>query len=210
MSVHIAEFGSELLARYGEVPIAFRVETVFRVEEADRGLGGLRLVEAPLAEPYVKDYDALEPCVPASWARRFDVSNWGFFQADDAGRPVGGAVVALRCPQVHTLAGRNDLALLWDIRVHPSRRGEGIGTALLHHAADWAGARGCTQLRIETQNVNVSACRFYAARSCRLSAIDRHAYTAPRVAHETRLIWMLDLASFPGCQSSAVRLESRC
>ena len=193
MPVRIAEFGAELLGRYGEVPIAFRVETVFRVEELDGGVGGLGLVEAPLAQPYVKDYDALAPGGPANWARRFDVSNWGLFQAADAGRAVGGAVVAFGCPQVHMLGGRDDLALLWDIRVHPARRDEGIGTALFRHAADWAAARGCTQLKIETQSVNVPACRFYAARGCRLSAIDRHAYTDPRVAHETMLIWMLDL-----------------
>jgi GNAT superfamily N-acetyltransferase len=193
MAAIVAEFGSELLARYGEVPIAFRVETVFRVEEMDGGLGGLRLIATPLAEPYVKDYDALEPGGPANWARRFDVSNWGFFQAADAGRPVGGAVVAFGCPQVHMLAGRNDLAVLWDLRVAPSRRGEGIGTALLAHAADWAAARGCRQLKIETQDVNVPACRFYAARGCRLAAIDRHAYADPRVAHEAMLTWLLDL-----------------
>lgn len=193
MAFRIAEFGSELLARYGEVPIAFRVETILCVEDIGGGLGGLGLVEAPPAKPYVKDYDGLEPGGPANWARRFDVSNWGLFQAADAGRAVGGAVVAFRCPQVHMLAGRNDLALLWDLRVHPSRRGEGIGTALLDHAADWARARGCTQLKIETQNVNVPACRFYAARGCCLAAIDRHAYADPRVAHETMLIWLLDL-----------------
>ena len=194
MPIRIAEFGSELLARYGEVPIAFRVETILRVEEVDGGLGGLMLMEAPPAKPYVKDYDALESGGPANWAKRFDVSNWGFFQAADAGRPVGGAVVAFRCPQCHMLAGRNDLAVLWDLRVHPARRGEGIGTALLHHAADWAASRGCTQLKIETQNVNVRACRFYAARGCRLVAIDRQAYSDPRVAHETMLIWLLDLS----------------
>jgi GNAT superfamily N-acetyltransferase len=93
------------------------------------------------------------------------------------------------------LEGRGDLAVLWDIRVRPERRGQGIGPALLRGAADWARQRGCTQLKIETQNVNAPACRFYASQGCELGVIHRHAYAGqPHVAHETMLIWCLRLA----------------
>ena len=194
MTVEIRQFGPELLRRYGEVPIQFRVDSILRVEVLDDGLGGLRLAEAPVAQPYVKDYDTYDPRGPAGWAERFDVSRWGFFQALDAGRPVGGAVVAFDTPSLHVLAGRTDLAVLWDIRVHPDWRGRGVGTCLFRHAADWARTQGCRQLKIETQNVNVPACRFYAARGCRLAAIDRLGYAGdPRVAHEAMLVWCLDL-----------------
>jgi GNAT superfamily N-acetyltransferase len=58
---------------------------------------------------------------------------------------------------------RSDLAVLWDIRVQPERRGRGVGKALFYASVDWACRRGCRQLKVETQNVNVAACRFYAS-----------------------------------------------
>ena len=113
--------------------------------------------------------------------------------AFDAIAPVGGAAVAWRSPKVHMLEGRDDLAVLWDFRVHPDYRRKGIGTALFRRAAQWARSKGCKQLKIETQNVNVPACRFYAAQRCHLGRIDRYGYAEPDIAHETMLIWYLDL-----------------
>jgi ribosomal protein S18 acetylase RimI-like enzyme len=92
------------------------------------------------------------------------------------------------------LRERTDMAALWDIRVHPDWRGQGIGRRLFHAAARWARARGCRLLKIETQNVNVRACRFYQRMGCRLGAIDRYGYAEPEYAHETVLLWYLDLA----------------
>ena len=52
----------------------------------------------------------------------------------------------------------------------------------------------CRQLKIETQNTNVRACRFYAAMGCTLASIDRHAYAAhPAIAQEARMLWRLEL-----------------
>ena len=191
MPVRILEVGPDQLPLYGTVPSAFRVEAILQVQEADGGLGGLILREEPVAAPYVKDYDVYE--TPAHWAARFDVTNWAFFIASDDGQAVGAAAVAVDTPGVHMLEGRSDLAVLWDIRVHPERRGEGIGTALFGRAAGWARGRGCRELKIETQNTNVRACRFYAARGCRLGAIVRRAYREPEIAHEAMLLWYLDL-----------------
>lgn len=193
MGIEIREFGTEVLERYGKIPIWFRVESFLCVEEIDNGLGGLLLKEERLDEPYIKDYDDYEEEGPIRWAKRFDVSNWGFFLAFDGDEPVGGAVVAYRSPKVDMLEGRTDLAVLWDIRVHPDRRGEGIGTSLFQHAVRWARERNCRQLKIETQNINVQACRFYVSQGCHLGVIHRHAYMDPRVAHETMLLWYLDL-----------------
>jgi GNAT superfamily N-acetyltransferase len=39
-------------------------------------------------------------------------------------------------------------------------RGLGIGAALFRAAERWAVARGARWLKVETQNVNVAACRF--------------------------------------------------
>jgi GNAT superfamily N-acetyltransferase len=85
------------------------------------------------------------------------------------------------------LAGRRDLAVLWDIRVAPERRGTGIGGMLFRAAEAWARARGCTRLDVEMRNINVPACRFYAGNGCQLRAIDRFAYAD--LPHEVELLW---------------------
>ena len=90
------------------------------------------------------------------------------------------------------LGGRDDVAVLWDIRVSPRERGRGIGSALFRAAGDWAGARGCRWLKIETQNVNVPACRFYQKMGCTPGAIGRFAY--PGQPAEVQLLWSKALA----------------
>ena len=86
---------------------------------------------------------------------------------------------------------RDGLAVLWDIRVALDRRGGGIGSKLFGRAVEWAQSRGCNELKIETQNVNVGACRFYAAQGCELRAIHPNAY--PELPDEVQLLRYLDL-----------------
>jgi len=66
------------------------------------------------------------------------------------GARVGGAVIAWNTPTVHLLEGRTDLALLWDLRVAPESRGQGVGTALFQAAESWAASRGVRWLKVET------------------------------------------------------------
>lgn len=169
------------------IPISFEVRSVFDVSAPDGGLGGLILSERRLDSPYVKDYDTADGEHPARWAERFDVSSWGLFVARSDGALVGGAVVAFNTPGVNMLEGSGDLAVLWDIRVAPEARGRGAGFALFRAAEAWAAARGCRQLKIETQNINVAACRFYARQGCVLGAINRFAYR--ELPEEVQLLW---------------------
>jgi GNAT superfamily N-acetyltransferase len=197
MHIETHPFDLDLLAAYATIPIAFEVRSVLRVEAMDHGLGGLRLVEEPVTPSYIKDYDACQDGPPTAWPRQFDLRNWGFMLARDgeSARPIGGAAVAWNTDGVNLLEGQSDLAVLWDFRVRPEDRGRGIGAALLRQAAEWARQRGCTRLKIETQNVNAPACRFYARQGCELGVIHRYAYAGqPHVAHETMLIWYLRLA----------------
>jgi GNAT superfamily N-acetyltransferase len=194
VTIEIEEITTVRLKKYARIPIAFTVKSVLRVEARDSGLAGLALEEEAVEPSYVKDYDAYEDGGPLGWPKRFDVRNWGFFLALEGSHPVGGAAVAFDTPGVHMLAGRRDLAVLWDIRVDPDLRRSGIGTRLFDFAADWARVRGCRQLKIETQNVNVPACRFYSKQGCDLGEIDRYAYAHhPDVAREAMLIWYLNL-----------------
>ena len=192
MSVEIRESGPEVLGDYAKVPIRFRVSALFHVEGTGETSGTFRLVEEPVETPYFKDYDLLEGGGPASWPKRFDVRNWAFFIGWEGPEPVGAAAVAFDAPGLDMLEGRNDLAVLWDIRVHPAYRGRGTGTKLFRYAAEWARDRGARSLRIETQNTNVRACRFYINQGCRLERAVRNAYAAP-LAEEVMLLWTLDL-----------------
>ena len=192
MSIRIKEVGAEQLELYENIPIRFQVESVFRVGQIDGGLSGLKLTEEKLHEPYVKDYDQYDGEKPTRWTKRFDISKWGFFLAFDGNQPVGGIAVAFCSPKVNMLEGRTDLAALWDIRVHPDYRRQGIGTSLFQRASEWAKAKGCRQLKIETQNVNVGACKFYAGQGCQLGTINRYGYThPPELQHEVMLLWYL-------------------
>ena len=194
MAIVVRQVGAEALARYARVPIAFEVRTMLRVEPAQGGLGGLALREMPVVPAYVKDYDSYRGCGPLRWPERYDVRNWAFFLALEGGRLVGAATLAHATPGLQLLAERDDVAGLWDLRVQPDLRRQGIGTMLFARAADWARDHGCTQLKVETQNVNVPACRFYARQGCTLGLIDRYAYVRhPEVAHEAMLLWYLDL-----------------
>jgi hypothetical protein len=42
-------------------------------------------------------------------------------------------------------------------------------------------------IEVETQNINVPACRFYARMGCRLGAVDRQAY--PEFPNEVQLLF---------------------
>jgi ribosomal protein S18 acetylase RimI-like enzyme len=108
-----------------------------------------------------------------------------------ATRRVGGATVAFDTPELTMLEGRRDLAVLWDIRVSPDARRQGVGSALFERVEALAQLHGCQQLKVETQNTNVRACRFYERQGCQLRAIHRAAY--PELPQEIQLLWYKDL-----------------
>lgn len=191
----IREVGPDCLFTYSRIPISFTVESIFRIKVVDHGLGGFKLVEEKVT-PYLKDYDSLEleGAGPLSWAKEFDVRAWGFLMAFYNDIPFGAATIAVQTSSVRMLEGRRDLAVLWDLRVHPKRRGKGIGEKLFKESMAWARGRGCTQMKIETQNINVPACRFYAVMGCDLGAIHRRAYHGtPELNREAMLLWYIDL-----------------
>lgn len=189
MDIEISEEPMTALAEHARVPIAFEVHCVLDVAGRD---GAVVLAERPVEVPYVKDYDAIERQGPTEWARSFDLSNWGLIAAHSRGRRVGGAVIAFNTPGITMLENRSDLAVLWDIRVAPEVRGEGIGSALFRAVEGWATVRGCRQLKVETQNINMAACRFYQRQGCVLVSIGRLAY--PELPDEIQLLWYKDLS----------------
>ncbi len=186
MTIRVMLEDADNLLDYARIPIAFRVTTRYRLQPPESGAFGFVLVEEPV-DPYVKDYDAIPGEGPMAWKSQWDLSHWAFLAAYDGQTRIGGAAVAWRTAGMCDLQGRDDVAALWDIRVHPDFRGMGVGSQLFDQSVVWSSARGCRTLRIETQNINMPACRFYVHQGCQLAAIDRFAY-APDL-DEIQMIW---------------------
>jgi len=140
----------------------------------------------PVSEPWEKEYDA-PGNRPADWPSQFDLSNWGLFLARDGARVLGAAAVCWSTPGVDLLEGRTDLAFVWDLRVAPDVRGQGVGRQLWQHCETWCAARRVRELRVETQDVNAPACRFYARMGCELLNVTPGAYAD--LPDEVQLIW---------------------
>jgi GNAT superfamily N-acetyltransferase len=112
---------------------------------------------------------------------------WAIFAAYSERRRVGGAAIVMDSPEIDLLEGRTDVALLWDIRVEPTGRRNGVGSALLAEVERWALERNAVHLMVETQNVNPPACRFYEKQGFGLQSANANAY--PAMPNEIQLLW---------------------
>ena len=189
MAIRVVEEQGLSPPEYAAIPISFWVSQRFVPEPLAGGAPGLHLELESVDPPYVKDYDLDPEEGPGSWGSTWDISNWGIFTAFDEDTRVGAAAVAWNTPGLQMLGGRKDVAALWDLRILPDCRRRGIGSVIFAHTVEWARSKGCSQLVVETQNVNVPACRFYARNGCVLTVIDPLAY--PKHPAEVRLVWTL-------------------
>ena len=188
MSIAVRQESALDLEGYSQVRMELTVRSRFRVEIVDGGLGGWTLNEEPVHPPFEKDYDEHWP--PTGWVRH-DLSNWALFAAFDGEHRVGGAAVAWNSPGLNMLQGRTDLAVLWDIRVRRGYRRSGIGSQLFDKCVEWAKRRECSRLIIETQDINVPACRFYAGMGSQLRGVHHGMYA--ECPDEIQFLWYLDL-----------------
>lgn len=189
--MHLIESDKSILNDYSKVPILFKVEAIYEVIAKDDGFTGYDIVEKALEIPYIKDYDKKK--LPVSWVKRFDTVNWGFFVIYDGKKPVAAATTVFDSPEICMLDGRNDITVLWDIRVHPDYRSQGLGKWLIDKTKEWAEERNCKYLKIETQNTNAKACKFYSAMGAKLDGIRKNAYTGEE-SQEIQFLWYIDLS----------------
>src|SRR5262245_46279567 len=183
------------LAVYAEIPSTFEVTDVMDVSPAPDRDGLYALSVRPALSPYAKDYDTGNGG-PAGWAMRFDLSTWGLLIGKIDGRAVGAAAVAAGVPDLDLLNGAADTAVLWDVRVAPLVRRRGIGLALFEAVEAWAVAQGCKSVMIESQDVNVAACKLYEQCGCVLRKVRLHAYLDR--PDEVQLLWEKRLETLLG------------
>ncbi|MBA3272342.1 MAG: GNAT family N-acetyltransferase [Chthoniobacterales bacterium] len=175
------------LTEYGRVPISFQVVERIDVRLLAERAGATSLRALPVTPPYCKDYDAIPGHHPSEWARRWDLSKWWFASGYVDERRVGGVAVVIDTVEMEGAAARSNVAVLWDIRVHPDVRQQGLGRQLLSFAEDHARSRGTEWMKAETQDINVGACRFYARAGYTLMHVNRSAYA--QFPDEAQLIW---------------------
>lgn len=189
MNIAIKEVTKEQLNEYAQIPMLLNVTSKYELNEVENGLGGIIFNEIKVEE-HVKDLGLYDK--PLEWEKEFDLTNWGFFIAYDNDVPIGGATLVYNTKGVNMLRNRTDLSVLWDIRVAPEYKSMNIGTKLFKHAVEWSIKNNCKQMKIETQNDNVPACKFYAKQGAKLGEINMYAYYGEDT-DEVMLIWYLGL-----------------
>ncbi len=179
------------LPLYDTISMNVPVSSYLEIIKIDNGLGGFKFNEVPVS-PYIKVMGTHANA--SKYEEQFDLSNWGFIMAFDDDKPIGGAMIASKTDGVNMLANRDDLAVLWDLRVEDDYKHQGIGQNLFNLAVKWSQERNLIQMKIECQNNNIPAIKFYHKQGAILSAIDEYAYyNEPDFKHEIELIWYLDL-----------------
>ncbi len=189
--ITVKEVDKSFLALYDTVAMNVNVNSEYKVERIENGLGGFILKEVQV-EPYIKDLSIYERA--AAYEKRFDIANWKFYMAFDGDVPVGAMTVAGKTERLNMLYGREDACVLWDIRIADAYKHKGIGQKLLDMGVLDAKRAGYRQMIIECQNNNVPACKFYQKQGAMLSKIDMYAYyLEPEVRNEIQFIWYLDI-----------------
>jgi len=100
----------------------------------------------------------------------------------------------LAAGQVRLRIHWNRLVYIEDLAVDVHFRRRGVGQALLQRAIQWAQEKNFPGLMLETQDINVGACKLYEKCGFTLSGFDRCLYMAlPEVCGEIALYWYYPL-----------------
>ncbi len=85
----------------------------------------------------------------------------------------------------------NQYGFIEDISVARDYRARGIGKKLIAAAIQWAKAGGMPGLMLETQDINLTACRFYKRCGFQLGGVDVMLYGNSAYKKEQALFWYL-------------------
>ncbi len=93
--------------------------------------------------------------------------------------------------QITLRSNWNNFAYIEELYVLEAVRGQGIGRRLVKRAEDWAAERRLKGLMLETQDLNLAACRFYAKTGFRIGGTDTLLYAGlgTELAEERAIFW---------------------
>lgn len=85
----------------------------------------------------------------------------------------------------------NNFAYVEELYVSESARGQEIGRRLVKRAEDWAAERRLKGLMLETQDLNLAACRFYAKTGFQIGGVDTLLYEGlgTELAEKRAIFW---------------------
>jgi len=177
----------EQLDEYGNIPFYYDTTQKYELKKIDNGLGGIKL-ELVNIPKFHKDFGTRT----SRWIELFDLKNWKFFAAyNENNKMIAGCTIATKTSNCIMLEKREDLAVLWDIRVSDEYKHQGIGQKLFDMAKKYAIDNKFKQLKVECQNTNPAAVKFYHKQGMTLCAINEYAYLD--CPDEVQLLWYLDL-----------------
>ncbi|OKP88163.1 streptothricin acetyltransferase [Paenibacillus helianthi] len=86
----------------------------------------------------------------------------------------------------------NHYALIEMIQVDKAFRRHGVGRQLMEQARHWALEQELPGIMLETQSINVSACRFYESIGFVIGGFDKYVYRGiPKACEEVAVYWYL-------------------
>lgn len=83
----------------------------------------------------------------------------------------------------------NKFCYIDDIGVRSMARKKGVATMLLEAATKWAKSKDFKGFMLETQDVNLGACKFYIKTGFVLGGVDVKLYNNFKTKHEKALFW---------------------
>jgi streptothricin acetyltransferase len=85
----------------------------------------------------------------------------------------------------------NKYAFIEDIAVSKNHRNRGVGTSLIEKAVEWAKSKNLLGFMLETQDVNLPACRFYNKLGFQIGAVDTMLYSNFDNFNEKAVFWYM-------------------
>ena len=133
-------------------------------------------------ELFEKPVMKLYPPEEADWAAYLADPSRAAFLAYEEDRCIG---------QIVLRSDWNKYAFIEDLCVAAAVRRRGTGRALMDRAEQWAREKGLCGLALETQDNNLSACRFYAACGFAIGAVNTMLYRNfdKPYCEETAVFW---------------------
>ena len=185
--IRYGEINASKLNEYDKIPFYYDTKSKYKLVKVDNGLGGIKLelVDIPLFRKVFK-------VKTNRWKKLFDLSNWLFYVAyNENNEMIAGCTLATKTQNCDMLEGRDDLAVLWDIRVNNKYQHQKIGQTLFNMAKKYTSENGFKQLKVECQNTNPASVNFYHKQGMILSGINEYAYKDS--PNKVQLLWYLDL-----------------
>ncbi|MFW9914028.1 MAG: GNAT family N-acetyltransferase [Candidatus Thorarchaeota archaeon] len=177
MLLNIEQISSENLNDFYRIDNSFKVSSVIELSMVQ---GEIQYEVKEVAESWEKKYDEIRDFDPASVIDSETAVIFLAYIEDE----IAGKIVLKK----HW----NNFAHIEDIAVDRSFRRQGIGKQLLHRAIRWAREKNFPGISLETQDVNVGACRLYESCGFHIGGFDKSLYKAiDKSKDEVAIYWYL-------------------